>query len=242
MIFLRAAFRGLEARAGQLQHELQEAERWRERLASKKLKLEEVKAALHKKKGGLNALIARRQALAAAHQSQHETLRGEAARLAASAADLHALLDKMARSRKVSRPARQPQPSLAKGRMIMPIAGRVKQAFGVQDNFGVTSRGATLAASPGGRIVAPWGGKAVFAGPFKGYGDILILQHGADYHSLLAGFGRIDVTVGQSVAAGEPVGVLGQPKNGQDMAELYFELRQDGSPVNPLLVSVQHSP
>ncbi|MEQ1653701.1 MAG: peptidoglycan DD-metalloendopeptidase family protein, partial [Hyphomicrobium sp.] len=120
---------------------------------------------------------------------------------------------------------------------ILPVSGRVKQEYGALDGYGVKSRGATLTALPGSRIIAPWSGKVVFAGPFKGYGAILILQHAGDYHSLLAGFGRIDVSVGQTVTAGEPVGVMAAAKQG-NWAELYFELRRDGDTVDPLAVSV----
>jgi septal ring factor EnvC (AmiA/AmiB activator) len=74
-------------------------------------------------------------------------------------------------------------------------------------------------------------GKVVFAGPFRGYGQILILQHAGGYHSFLAGFGRIDAEMGQDVAKGEPLGVL-PAKNGTK-PELYFEWRRNNEAVDP---------
>jgi murein hydrolase activator len=71
----------------------------------------------------------------------------------------------------------------------------------------------------------------MFAGPFRGYGLILIVEHPNGYHSLIAGLGRIDTAVGQHVLAGEPVGVMGSPTDGNP--ELYFELRRNGQPINP---------
>ncbi|WP_245986647.1 murein hydrolase activator EnvC family protein [Azospirillum thermophilum] len=77
--------------------------------------------------------------------------------------------------------------------------------------------------------MAPQAGSIMFAGPFKGYGQILIVEHGNGYHSLIAGLGRIDTAVGKRVAAGEPVGLM--PADGSP--DLYFELRRNGQPINP---------
>jgi septal ring factor EnvC (AmiA/AmiB activator) len=80
-------------------------------------------------------------------------------------------------------------------------------------------------------VVAPFDGKVLFAGPFKGYGQILIIGHGDGYHSLLAGLDRVDESVGQWLVAGEPVGVMSQSSQ---KPRLYLELRHDGQPINPL--------
>ncbi|CAK0754013.1 hypothetical protein CCP1ISM_5480001 [Azospirillaceae bacterium] len=80
-------------------------------------------------------------------------------------------------------------------------------------------------------MVAPQDGTIRFAGPFRGFGQLLIVDHGNGYHSLIAGLGRIDTTVGRPVSAGEPIGIVGDPADG--VSELYFELRRSGQPVNP---------
>jgi len=112
-----------------------------------------------------------------------------------------------------------------------PAKGRILYSFGDADDVGSTSRGLTMRVRGGEMIVAPADGQIVFAGPFKGYGNILIIRHGDDYHSFLAGFGRLDSAVGQVVNAGEPLGrsSLEQGTN----AQLYFELRYKGAPINP---------
>ena len=84
-------------------------------------------------------------------------------------------------------------------------------------------------------MVAPWDGSVVFTGPFKGYGQIVILQHRDGNHSFLAGLGRIDADKGQKVAKGEPLGIL--PKSA-GRPELYFEWRHNGEPVDPMAKSV----
>jgi septal ring factor EnvC (AmiA/AmiB activator) len=72
----------------------------------------------------------------------------------------------------------------------------------------------------------------VFAGPFRTYGLILIIEHSEGYHTLLAGLGRIDAVVGQSVTTGEPVGTAGSAETGYP--SIYVELRRNGQPIDPL--------
>ncbi|MCW2235939.1 murein hydrolase activator EnvC family protein [Azospirillum canadense] len=111
----------------------------------------------------------------------------------------------------------------------MPAVGKVTVRYGESDRFGSTSRGITIQARPGGTVVAPQAGTIMFAGPFRGYGQILIVEHSNGYHSLIAGFGRIDTAVGRRVATGEPIGLM--PADGSP--DLYFELRRHGQPINP---------
>ncbi|MBP2300140.1 murein hydrolase activator EnvC family protein [Azospirillum picis] len=113
--------------------------------------------------------------------------------------------------------------------MLLPVAGKLTTRYGETDRYGVASRGVTLQARAGATVVAPRGGTIVFAGPFKGYGLILIVEHGNGYHSLIAGLGRIETAVGRKVAGGEPLAVM--PADGEP--DLYFELRRNGHPINP---------
>jgi septal ring factor EnvC (AmiA/AmiB activator) len=80
--------------------------------------------------------------------------------------------------------------------------------------------------------VAPYDGQVAFSGPFRGYGQILIIDHGEGYHTLLVGLSRIDGGEGQKVVAGEPVGLMGNSDSGRPA--LYVELRRNGRPINPL--------
>lgn len=114
----------------------------------------------------------------------------------------------------------------------LPASGRIVARYGQARDEADTSKGIVIAARPLAQVVAPFDGQVVYAGPFRSYGQILIIEHGGRYHTLLAGLDRIDAVVGQWVLAGEPVGVLGPSQNG--MAELYLELRRAGQPINPL--------
>jgi septal ring factor EnvC (AmiA/AmiB activator) len=118
----------------------------------------------------------------------------------------------------------------ARGGMTNPVAARIVRNFGQTDDSGSASKGVVFGAEARTRVVAPYDGQVVYAGPFRGYGRILIIEHGGGYHTLLSGLGRIDCAVGQWVLAGEPVAVMGE----QSGAGLYVELRRDGQPVNPL--------
>ncbi len=120
----------------------------------------------------------------------------------------------------------------ARQSLVIPARGRVVVRYGQSRGTGGSTKGITIRARQGAQVVAPFDGQVVYAGPFRRYGQILIIEHGGRYHTLLAGLDRIDAVVGQWLLAGEPVGVLGSPQN--ENPELYLELRQAGQPINPL--------
>jgi septal ring factor EnvC (AmiA/AmiB activator) len=119
----------------------------------------------------------------------------------------------------------------AMGQMLPPASGDIVVSYGANSGSGDAARGITFATRPGAEVVAPFDGRVVFAGAFKGYGQILIIGHGDGYHSLVAGLDRIDSSIGQWVVAGEPVGRM---PTGEAKPRLYLELRHDEQPINPL--------
>lgn len=117
--------------------------------------------------------------------------------------------------------------------LVMPARGRLVANFGEPDQGrGGTSKGLSIKTRGQAQVVAPYDGKVAYAGPFRGYGQILIIEHGERYHTLLAGLDRIDAVVGQWVLAGEPVGTMGRNEPADQV--LYLELRRAGQPINPL--------
>lgn len=123
------------------------------------------------------------------------------------------------------------RPFPATGPITDPTSAKIVMYYGQRNDLGQTERGITYATRPGAQIVAPHDGLIAFAGPFEGYGQILIIEHDGGYHTLLAGLERLDTSVGQWVLAGEPVGVMGDTSLGA--TELYLELRRNGKPINP---------
>jgi murein hydrolase activator len=128
----------------------------------------------------------------------------------------------------------------AKGMLRLPVNGARIREFGASDGVGGAEKGLSIAARPGGQITAPCDGWVVYAGPFRNYGQLLILNAGGGYHVLLAGMDRISVDLGQFVVTGEPVAVMGGGAQsaaaiagGATQPVLYVEFRKDGIPVDP---------
>jgi septal ring factor EnvC (AmiA/AmiB activator) len=128
----------------------------------------------------------------------------------------------------------------AKGRLPLPVAGTRVREFGASDGSGGTQKGISLATRAGAQVTAPCDGWVVYAGPFRSYGRLLIINAGGGYHVLLAGMEQFTVDLGQFVLTGEPVAVMG---SGSKMASaaavtasqplLYIEFRKDGTSIDP---------
>lgn len=112
----------------------------------------------------------------------------------------------------------------AKGKLSMPARGPIVAAYGQE-----TAKGISIKTRSEAQVVSPFDGTVIFAGPFRGYGNIIIIEHGEHYMSLLAGLNSIDCEVGQMLLAGEPIGQM--PKSAE--AKLYVELRKDSRPIDP---------
>lgn len=114
-------------------------------------------------------------------------------------------------------------------RYILPVTGRLVSGFGAAVAGQPRSRGVGIAARALAQAVAPGAGRVVFAGPYQGYGAIVIVEHRGGWTSLVTGLAQLDVRVGDSVLAGSPLGQAGPGR-----AVLTLELRRAGQPVNPL--------
>lgn len=111
----------------------------------------------------------------------------------------------------------------------LPVKGDIVTAFGAATVNG-PARGLSIRTRPDATVTAPAAGRVVFSGPFRAYGQMLIISHGEGYHSLIAGLTRLDAKNQQLVQAGEPVGAMGADGDG---TTLYYELRRGGDAVNP---------
>jgi septal ring factor EnvC (AmiA/AmiB activator) len=111
---------------------------------------------------------------------------------------------------------------------LQPAAGSIVESFEDMSSVGVRARGITLATRNGAQVVSPAKGKIAYAGPFRAYGDIVIVQHPGGLLSMMSGLERVDVLVGETVSAGTPIGRMGSLD-----PELYLELRRGGRPIDP---------
>lgn len=112
-----------------------------------------------------------------------------------------------------------------------PIVGKIIKKYGEpSDKNNSLTKGVTIKSLPKSSVVSPADGLVVFSGPFRGYGNILIIQHDKRYHTLISGVEKIMCDINQIVLAGEPIAFT--PENKE--SSLYIELRQDSNPINPL--------
>jgi murein hydrolase activator len=128
----------------------------------------------------------------------------------------------------------------AKGLFALPVNGVKIRDFGGSDGAGGVEKGISLATRPGAQVTTPCDGWVVYAGPFRSYGQLLILNAGGGYHVLIAGMERISVNIGQFVLTGEPVAVMGTTSQvasilatNASQPVLYVEFRKDGTPIDP---------
>jgi len=122
-------------------------------------------------------------------------------------------------------------PLIAPERLATPVTGELVRRFGDPAPGGGRSSGLSYAAARGARVISPAAGVVQYVGPVKGWGVILILRLTGGYHLVLAGLAQATTAVGQSVAPGQPVGWM--PDARQTSSELYLEVREHGSPVDP---------
>lgn len=132
--------------------------------------------------------------------------------------------------------AQPPGPDLAErlNPLGAPVAGAVLHSFGEPGESG-SAQGISYQAPPAARVSAPCGGRVVFAGPFRSFGVLVILDCGHGFHFVLAGLEHLDTQVGRIVQPGEPVGAMPvwDPRTPGARPALYVELRRDGQPINP---------
>lgn len=122
--------------------------------------------------------------------------------------------------------AAAPSSTAAAGDFLMPVSGRIVSGFGVQGAHDIT-----FAVGPGAQVISPAAGRVAFAGPYPGYGLIVIVEHAGGWTSLITGLAQLDTSVGAQLLAGSPLGSAA-PVN----AQISVGLRHDGTPVNPLSV------
>ena len=128
----------------------------------------------------------------------------------------------------------------AKGLFALPVNGTKIREFGGSDGAGGVEKGISLATRVGAQVTTPCDGWVVYAGPFRSYGQLLILNAGGGYHVLIAGMERISVNIGQFVLTGEPVATMGTTSlvasilaTNASQPVLYIEFRKDGTPIDP---------
>lgn len=119
--------------------------------------------------------------------------------------------------------------SQAKGKLSKPAKGAIITAFHQELSKGVKSNGIDIKTSSKAQVVAPYDGKVIFAGPFKNFDTLVIVDNGEGYTTLLSGLKETYTQVGQMLLVGEPVGIMPSGDNNK----LHMEIRKNNQPLNP---------
>lgn len=202
---------------------------------------QEQRANLRTSRADLEQAMTELRAAASAYRTQARGLSADAAAAEARAQELAVqavdaagfgeaspLPEDVVRSRRL----RSYRPSVSEVASLgyrAPVAGRIAQRFGRPNEVGVISRGVSVRVRPSALVTAPADGAVAYAGPFRDYGDVVILQHGEDMTTILSGLGDVSVAEGEQVAAGLPLGTAAED------GQVDVELRRSGNPVDPML-------
>lgn len=247
-ILLRAAVPELQRDAMSLGDDLRALISLRDQISADKVALTDSLARLKAERKALAALTSNKFKLLKNMKSAERAAAQKAARLSARAGNLRELLEKLSirQNRFALRapgsapvalipvPARKPAvtPPVTISRGGLPAPGRVVTTFGAKMPNGTLSKGVFVVTRPSAAVVAPIPGRVVFAGQFRGYGNLVILELRDKGHALISGMSRINAQVGDDVLVGEPLGEM-TPSTGT-APKLYFELRRRGRPINPM--------
>lgn len=263
-IMLGAVLPEMRQEAESLAGELADLVRVRKEIASEREALSRDLAAQSEDRQRLALLVEGRQKKQAATEAELDTERQRAAALARQADNLKDLiakleqgLDSRTRAARAAARAALEQPlgnmndtgrlgpaiafASAKGLLRLPVNGVKIRDFGAPDSNGGAEKGLSIATRAGAQVTAPCDGQVVYAGIFRSYGQLLILNAGGGYHVLLMGMDRISVDPGQFVLTGEPVATMGGGSQvasagmvtGSSQPVLYVEFRKDGTPLDP---------
>lgn len=229
-IFARAAapaFAAAERRSGQ---SLAEARANENAALLEQTILAEAQAAIDAERAELVTLTARRRAVQASLTRDAAAAERRARTLAAEARNLRELAQQAA-ARAARRPGAGGTGIIPTG-WVAPAEGRVVAAYGARDTAGAPpAQGARVQTRAGAQVVSPAAGEVTYSGPFRSYGQVLILNLDGGYALVLTGLENVRVRVGDTVRSGQPIGEM--PISDMTAPELYVEVRRDGRPIDP---------
>ncbi len=235
----------LNDQAAQIADDIAALSDLKSQIAERTTELESVRARLLEQQDVVAGLVAPKEEVLAGLEDEEDKLATRNEALAAEANSLRDLLHQLAEAAAAERAEGASPESVAasgaivsmtfvaaRGDLPLPARGEIVTEFNAPLSDGSQSEGIWIATSGGAQVVTPYDGRIVFSGTFGDYGHLLIIAHGEGYHTVLAGFSRVDAVLGQWLLAGEPVGVMADGEN--EPQRLYVEFRHEGEPINPL--------
>ena len=206
-------------------------------------------ARLETTRADLNGLLAAKRSLVSRNRADFEAEQKRVTALSEKAKNLKQLLTDLAEERKraeaeaaqlaaAEEAERKRQEELkrrprmvfaeSRGRLELPAEGELVRKFGDKDAVGGTAQGVMIATRGQAQVTTPADGEVEFAGPFRSYGQLVILNPGGGYRVLIAGMSKVTATTGEFLRAGEPIGQMG---DGPASVTLFGDVVQDSRPV-----------
>ncbi|MCC7260443.1 MAG: peptidoglycan DD-metalloendopeptidase family protein [Alphaproteobacteria bacterium] len=261
---LETVLKNLETESAALRDEMAAGDKIRAEAELVRAKLADEKKGLEASRDEMKQARQKRESLYSKLHTDVEDKKKEMASLsekASSLKDLFTRLKRLEDARPVPKPkpgsgkasVAKPEPvithregkgfSKAKGSLTPPVMGAIVSRFGSALSAGNAAQGIKIASRENAQVVSPYDGEVVYTGPFLDYGNMLIIRHDKHYHTLIAGVAAIQVSPGQFVLEGEPVGAMGNADSDADGGNprLYMEIRKDNKPVDPAPWLAQHT-
>lgn len=256
-ILMRNSIHALKERAEHIRQGIEDINAQKAEIARRLKDLEKENKELAAQHTEMKKLSQQKKQIYAKVESQSQEAKQKAEVLANQAGSLRELLDKLEKQKELQRKQlaekerlakqraadelraeRGQAPSIpttttdfakAKGRVSRPARGAIVTNFKQEMSKGVTSNGIDIRTASNAQVIAPYDGTVIFAGPFKNFGNLIIIDHGEGYTTLLSGLGENNTEVGQTLLAGEPVGTMPSGAAGK----LHMEIRKNNQPLNP---------
>ncbi|MGE0741661.1 MAG: murein hydrolase activator EnvC [Hyphomonadaceae bacterium] len=197
-------------------------------IAEEQLVLAEASAAIDAERAEIVTLLERRRAAQTQLASDAAAAERRVRQLAAEARSLRELAQRVSRQQTRRGSA---GPSVIPAAWLAPATGRVVRGFGVRTGDTPPTQGVTLRTGSGAQVVSPAAGEVAYAGVFRSYGEVLILNLDGGYALVLTGMDSTNVRVGERVNAGQPIGEMSAAVT--PAPDLYVEVRRNGQVVDP---------
>ena len=240
--------RELKTRADILAARLEDSQKIRGEIEQKRMSLAANEKTLAKRRAQISQLVGQKSNLEKSVAKDREAALREVSKLASEAKSLRELIESFEaatasvaprvkpgskltkpRSSIASKPVKLPKGvtkfANAKGKLRAPVPGRITR------NYGSGEKGMTVSTRSKAQVISPYAGRIEFAGAFKNYDNVVILNVGSGYFILMTGMGETYVETGENVRIGEPLGLM--PFNAKGASNLYIEFRKNGGTINP---------
>ena len=258
-ILLRNSVHALKERAEHIRQGIEDINSQKAEIAMRLKDLERKNKALSEQHAEMKKLSKQKKQIFTKVETQSKEAKKKAEILASQAGSLRDLLDKLEKQKELQRKQLAEKERLArkqaaneiraersqapasikaamtnfakaKGKISRPARGKIVTSFKQEMSKGVESNGIDIKTASHAQVISPYDGTVIFSGPFKNFGNLVIIDHGEGYTSLLSGLKENNTEVGQTLMAGEPIGTM--PAGGNN--KLHMEIRKNNQPVNPV--------